>query len=421
MSRTKQTQRGDIMMQQNKMSKALIFAWAALFGLASGGASAADAEPVKIGVLTDMSGVYSALSGKGSVVAAQMAVEDFGGNVLGRPIQVIFADHQNKADVGVTKAREWFDVDHVDMITDMVNSSIGIAVQKLAAEKKKITMNTGAASTVLTNKECSPYGVHYVYDTYALANGTGRALMELGYKKWFFLTADYAFGQSLEKDATNVVNEMGGTVVGSIRHPLSAPDFSSYLVQAQSSGATVLAFADAGGDFTNAMKQAREFGMGGKGMTLAGLLVTDNDVKSLGLDVAQGMRFTTGFYWDMSPETRAFAERFRAKTGAMPNMVQAGDYSAVLQYLKAVQAAGNSNSDAVMSKLKSMSINDVFAKNGHIREDGRMVHDMYLVEVKTPAESKGAWDLLKVLKVIPGDQAFQPLSKSECPLVTKAK
>ncbi|MEW9899905.1 ABC transporter substrate-binding protein [Chitinivorax sp. PXF-14] len=394
-------------------SLALAFAsGAALAGPVSG-------DKVVIGVLTDMSGVYSSVAGKGSVAAAEMAVADFGGKVLGKPVSVVFADHQNKADIGVAKAREWFDKDGVDMIADLVNSSVGIGVQKLAGEKKRITINSGAGSTALTNKECTPYGVHYTYDTYAMANGTGRALVKQGLKDWFFITADYAFGQSLERDTTNVVKEMGGKVLGSVRHPLSTADFSSYLLQAQSSGAKAIGLANAGNDFTNAVKQAKEFGLTNSA-TLAGMLVFDSDIKSLGLPVAQGMMYTTGYYWDMNADTRGFANRFYSKTGMMPNMVQAGVYSSVTTYLKAVQAAGTDDSDAVIKKMKSLPINDFFAKNGKIREDGRMVHDMYLVQVKKPAESKSHWDLLKVLETIPGEHAYQPLSKSECPLIKKS-
>ncbi len=383
--------------------------------------TAAQAGPnaIKIGVLTDMSGVYSAIGGKGAVTAVQMAVDDFGGKVLGRPIQVVYADHQNKADIAVAKAREWFDNDNVDMVIDLLNSSVGIAVQKLGAEKKKIIINNGAGSTALTNAECSPYGVHYAYDTYALANGTGRAVVKEGKKNWFFLTADYEFGKALERDTSNVVKEMGGKVAGDVRHPLSTADFSSYLLQAQSSGANVVALANAGADFTNAVKQAREFGIMPK-QTVVGMLVFDSDVASLGLPVAQGMKYTTAFYWDMNPTTRAFAKRYFAKAGAMPTMVQAGDYSATMHYLKSIQAAGNDAPDAVMAKMKSTPIKDFFAANGKIREDGRMVHDMYLVEVKKPNESKDKWDMLKVVQTIPGDKAFLPLEKSECSLVKKA-
>ncbi|GAB2891944.1 ABC transporter substrate-binding protein [Microvirgula curvata] len=383
------------------------------------GQAQADANGVKIGVLTDMSGVYSAIGGKGAVTAVQMAVDDFGGQVLGKPIKVVSADHQNKADIGVAKAREWFDTQGVDMVVDLLNSSVGIGVQKLGTEKKRIVINNGSGSTALTNKECSPYGVHYTYDTFALANGTGRAMMKTGARNWFFLTADYAFGQSLEKDTSDVVREMGGKVVGTVRHPLSTSDFSSYLLQAQGSGANVVALANAGADFTNAVKQAREFGIMPK-QTVVGMLVFDSDIASLGLATAQGMKYTTAFYWDLNNDTRAFSQRYYKKTGAMPTMVQAGDYSSTMHYLKAVKSAGTVEAGAVMAKMRTTPINDFFARNGKIREDGRMVHDMYLVEVKKPADSKNKWDMLKVMQTIPGAQAFMPLSRSECPLVKKS-
>ncbi len=374
---------------------------------------------VKIGVLTDMSGVYSTLGGKGTQVAVEMAAKDFGGKVLGKPIVVIGADHQNKADIASAKAREWFDNEQVDMITGLLNTGCALAVQKLGGDKKRITMNTGAASTELTNKASTPYSIHYVYDTYALGKVTGQAVVQGGGKSWFFITADYAFGQSLEQNTTNFVTKFGGKAVGSVRHPLSSADFSSYLLQAQASGAQIIGLANAGGDTINAIKQAREFGIGQKGQKLVGLLIFDTDIKSLGLTVAQGMQFTSGFYWDRDEGTRAFAKRFFAIHKAMPTMDQAGAYSATMNYLKAIKAVGSDDPDAVMAKLKSMDISDFFAVHGKIRVDGRMVHDMYLMEVKKPAESKGEWDLLKIVKTIPGDEAFMPLSESTSPLVKK--
>ncbi len=374
---------------------------------------------VKIGVLTDMSGLYSTLGGKGTQVAVEMAVKDFGGTVLGKPIQVIGADHQNKADIASATAREWFDNEKVDMITGLLNSGCALAVQKVAGDKKRITMNTGAASTELTNKASTPYSIHYVYDTYALGKVTGQAVVQTGGKTWFFITADYAFGQSLEQNTTNFVNKLGGKVVGSVRHPLSTADFSSYLLQAQSSGAQIIGLANAGGDTINAIKQAREFGIGQKGQKLVGLLIFDTDIKSLGLNVAQGMQFTSGFYWDRDDATRAWSKRFFDIHKAMPTMDQAGAYSAAMNYLKAIKAAGTDDPDAVMAKLKSMDISDFFAVRGKIRIDGRMVHDMYLMEVKKPSESKGEWDLLKIIKTVPGDEAFMPLSESTSPLVKK--
>jgi len=374
---------------------------------------------VKIGVLTDMSGVYSTLGGKGTQVGVEMAVKDFGGKVLGKPIVVIGADHQNKADIASAKAREWFDNEKVDMITGLLNSGCALAVQKLGGDKKRITMNTGAASTELTNGAWTPYSIHYVYDTYALGKVTGQAVVQTGGKSWFFITADYAFGQSLEGNTSLFVKKLGGKVVGSVRHPLSSADFSSYLLQAQASGAQIIGLANAGGDTINAIKQAREFGIGQKGQKLVGLLIFDTDIKSLGLNVAQGMQFTSGFYWDRDEATRAFAKRFFAIHKAMPTMDQAGAYSATMNYLKAIKAAGTDDPDAVMAKLKSMDISDFFAVHGKIRVDGRMVHDMYLMEVKKPSDSKGEWDLLKIVKTVSGDEAFMPLSESTCPAVKK--
>ncbi len=374
---------------------------------------------VKIGVLTDMSGVYSTLGGKGTQVGVEMAVKDFGGKVLGKPIVVIGADHQNKADIASAKAREWFDNEKVDMITGLLNSGCALAVQKLGGDKKRITMNTGAASTELTNGAWTPYSIHYVYDTYALGKVTGQAVVQTGGKSWFFITADYAFGQSLEGNTSLFVKKLGGKVVGSVRHPLSSADFSSYLLQAQASGAQIIGLANAGGDTINAIKQAKEFGIGQKGQKLVGLLIFDTDIKSLGLNVAQGMQFTSGFYWDRDEATRAFAKRFFAIHKAMPTMDQAGAYSATMNYLKAIKAAGTDDPDAVMAKLKSMDISDFFAVHGKIRVDGRMVHDMYLMEVKKPSDSKGEWDLLKIVKTVSGDEAFMPLSESTCPAVKK--
>jgi branched-chain amino acid transport system substrate-binding protein len=373
---------------------------------------------VKIGVLTDMSGLYSDLGGKGSAIAAQMAVDDFGGKVLGAPIQVISADHQNKADLGASKAREWYEAEKVDMITDLLNSGVGIAAAKVAEQQKKIAINVGAASTRLTNEDCTPYTVHYAYDTFALANGTGKAIVKQGGDSWFFLTADYAFGHSLEKDTADVVKANGGKVLGQVRHPLNASDFSSFLLQAQSSKAKIVGLANAGGDTINSIKAANEFGLT-KNQSLAGLLVFITDVHSLGLQTAQGMLLTEGFYWDLNDETRKFGKRFFDKAKKMPSMIHAGVYSATLSYLKAVQAAGTDDADAVMAKLKSTPINDVFAKNGKIRVDGRMVHDMYLLQVKKPSESKYPWDYYTVKATIPADEAFQPLAKSTCRLVKK--
>ena len=374
---------------------------------------------VKIGVLTDMSGTYSDLAGPGSLLAVQMAVADF--QAKEKPdfkIEVISADHQNKGDISANKAREWIDRDQVDMIADLVTTSTALAVMKVAKEKNRITLVSGAASTPITNEQCTDINVHYTYDTYALATGTGRAVVKEGGKTWFFLTADYAFGKALEKDTAEVVLEEGGTRLGGVLHPFPAQDFSSFLLQAQSSGAQVIGLANAGNDTINAIKQAAEFGITPK-QSLAGLLMFITDIHSLGLKATQGMYLTTGFYWDLNDETRAWSKRFNEKKGRMPTMVQAGDYSMVYHYLTAVKAAGTDDTQAVMAKMKSTPINDFFAKNGKIRDDGRMVHDMYLAQVKKPEESKYAWDYYHIRQTIPADLAFMPLSKSKCPLVKK--
>ncbi|MBK4734413.1 ABC transporter substrate-binding protein [Noviherbaspirillum pedocola] len=379
-------------------------------------------DVVKIGVLTDMSGLYSDLSGEGSVTAAKMAVEDFGGKVLGKPIEVISSDHQNKSDIAAARAREWFDAQKVDMITDLVTSSTALAVVDVAHKKNRIAIVNGAGSSKLTNENCTPNSILYSWDTYALANGTANAVVKQGGDSWYFLTADYAFGQSLEKDAGNVVKANGGKVLGASRHPLNASDFSSFLLSAQTSGAKVIALANAGGDTDNAIKAAREFGITKSGkQSLAALLLTINDVHSVGLETAQGLYATDAFYWDYNDETRAWSKRFYAKmhNRKMPNMIHAGVYSSTIHYLKAVQAAGTDEAGAVMAKMREMPVNDFFAKNGRIRADGRMVHDMYLVQIKKPSESKGPWDYYNIKAVIPGDQAFQPLSQSTCPLVKK--
>jgi branched-chain amino acid transport system substrate-binding protein len=374
---------------------------------------------VKIGILTDMSGLYSDLGGQGSVIAAQMAADDFGGKVLGKSIEIISADHQNKPDIAANIAREWFDTQNVDMINDLLNSGVAIAVAKVTQQKNKVTIVNGAGSARLTNEDCTPNTIHYAYDTYALANGTGNAIVKQGGDTWFFLTADYAFGQSLEKDTSDVVKAAGGKVLGSVRHPLSTLDFSSYLLQAQASKAKIIGLANAGGDTINSIKAANEFGITSGGQSLAGLLVFISDVHSLGLKTAQGMMLTTGFYWDYNDDTRKWAPRFFDKHKKMPTMVQAGVYSSTMHYLKAVQAAGTDEAGAVMAKMKSTPVKDFFAANGKIREDGRMVHDMYLAQVKKPDESKYPWDYYTIKTVIPADQAFQPLSKSACSLVKK--
>jgi len=388
-------------------------------------AVAAQAQPVsddvvRIGVLTDLSGVYSAGSGPGAVRAVEMAVADFGGKVLGKRIEVVYADHQNKADIGASKAREWFDVGRVDMIVDLVNSAVAVAVQKTGAEKKRITITTAGGTIALTQQECSPYGVHYAYDTYALANGAGNAVLAEGGKNWFFLTADYAFGHSLEKDTRAVVEKRGGKVLGSVRHPLSTTDFSSYVLQAQAARPDIVALANAGGDFANAVKATREFGLVRDGKPrIVGLLVLLTDLKSLGLGTVQGMQYVDPWYWDYDDQTRAFAAKFQKVHPAMPTFSQAANYSAVTQYLKAVEAAGTDSADAVMQKLRATRFNDFFLRNATLRADGRMVRDMYLMEAKSPAQSRGEWDLASVKRVIPGDEAFMPLAQSACPLVRK--
>jgi branched-chain amino acid transport system substrate-binding protein len=372
---------------------------------------------LKIGVLSDMSGVYKALEGPGAVVAAKMAIEDFGGSVLGQPVEVISADHQNKPDIGASTAREWIDTKEVDMITALDNSSVALSVQGLANDKKVITMNTGAGTTALTEEQCTPYGIHYVYDTHALPVGTATAMVKNGGESWFFITADYAFGHSLRDNTGAVVESLGGEVVGNVNAPLSTNDFSSYLLQAQSSGADVIGLANAGQDTVNAIKQANQFRIVQSGQKLAGMLVFITDVHSMGLDIAQGLQFTTAFVWNQNDETRAWSERFFERHGAMPTMVHAGVYSAVTNYLKAVKETGTDDSDTVRAKLGEMTLNDMFVKNGSILPNGTMLHDMYLVEVKKPSESESEWDLLRVVSKIPAEQAFIPLSESKCPLV----
>ncbi len=398
---------------------ALAAASSLAFAQAAGSVKLSDGV-VKIGILTDMAGLYSDIAGQGAVVAVQMAIEDFKAQEKGKafPIELVVADHQNKGDVASNKAREWFERDHVDMITDLVTTSTALAVMPVAKEKNRITIVNGAASTPITGKQCTDTNVHYTYDTYALAHGTGQAVVKQGGDTWFFLTADYAFGQSLEQETTKVILANGGKVLGSVRHPFPGTDFSSFLLKAQASGAKVIGLANAGTDTTNSIKQAAEFGITPK-QTLAGLLMFISDVHTLGLKVTQGMYLTTGFYWDLNNETRAWSKRFFEKHKRMPTMVQAGNYSSTMHYLKAVKAAGTDDTQAVMKKMKDTPINDFFAKNGRIRVDGRMVHDMYLVQVKKPEESKAPWDYYHVRQVIPAKDAYMPLEQSECPLVKK--
>ena len=375
-------------------------------------------DVVRVGVLTDMSGLYSDIGGQGSVVAANMAAEDFGGTVLDKKIDVVSVDHQNKADVAAQKVREWIDRGGVDMITDALNSAVALATSKVVAEKKKILIDTGAASTRLTNEDCTPYTIHHTYDTYALANGTGRAVVKQGGDTWFFLTADYAFGHSLEQDTMNVVKETGGKVLGAVRHPLSASDFSSFLLQAKASKAKIIGLANAGGDTINSIKAANEFGLT-KTQNLAGLLVFVSDIHSLGLQATQGMYVTEAWYWDLNDQTRAWSKRFFEKTQKMPTMIHAGVYSATTMYLNAVKATGTDDADTVMAWLRANRHSDMFGSDMRLREDGRLVHDMYLFQVKKPSESKGPWDYYHVREKIAADQAFQPISLSRCPLLNR--
>ncbi len=380
---------------------------------------AQDKGPFRIGAIVDMSGVYSAHGGPGGVEAVKMAVEDFGGEILGRKIEVLSADYQNKLDVTAARAREWYDRDGVSMIIESTDSASALALQKLGKEKKKLTIFAGSASSSLTNENCSPYGIHYVYDTYALAHGTGAAVTQNGGESWFFITADYAFGHSLERDTSAVVKENKGKILGNVRAPLNTADFSSYLLQAQASGAKVIGLANAGTDTQTAVRQASEFGVTQGGQQLATLLVFLHDVKGMGLQAAQGLQFTTGFYWDRNDETRAFSKRFHDRHKGMPSMVQAGMYSATMHYLNAVKSAGTDDAEAVAEQMKKTPINDFYTHNGKIRADGRMVYDMFLAEAKKPSESTGPWDLLKINAVIPADKAWRPLSESTCPLVKK--
>ncbi|SDM47154.1 amino acid/amide ABC transporter substrate-binding protein, HAAT family [Oryzisolibacter propanilivorax] len=371
-------------------------------------------DKVKIGFITDMSSLYADVEGKNGAVAIQMAIDDFGGKVLGKPIELLTADHQNKADIAASKAREWIDTQDLTMLFGGTNSGTALAAAKVAAEKKRVYFNSGAGSSALTNDQCTPYTVHYAYDTVALAKGTGAAVVKNGGKSWFFLTADYAFGHALEADTAKVVKEAGGTVVGSVRHPLNASDFSSFLLQAQNSKAQILGLANAGGDLINSIKAAKEFGIN-KTMKMAGLLVFLTDVHSLGLKNTEGLLLTTSWDWNLNDQTRAFGKKFFDKTKRMPTDIQAADYSATMNYLKAVQAAGTTDADKVMEKLKSTPIDDFYAK-GTIRPDGRFAHDMYLMQVKSQSESKQPWDYYKVVAKLPADQVWTTKTESKCAL-----
>jgi branched-chain amino acid transport system substrate-binding protein len=393
---------------------------ASVLVLSASAALAQSKPPLKLGAILDMSGLYADITGAGSETAAKMAAEDFGGEVLGRKIEIIAADHLNKADLAASIARDMLDNQGVEAIIDVAASATALAAGEIAKARNKIVIFNGPGSIRLSNEACGPYTVHYVFDTFAQANVTGLAAVKQGLDSWFFLTADYAFGQDLEKDTASVVQKSGGKVLGSVRHPLNTSDFSSFLLQAQSSKAKVIGLANAGGDTINAIKQASEFGlMRSGGQKLSPLLAFITDIDSIGLETAQGLLLAEAFYWDLNDDTRAFSKRFAQRIKRMPTAAQAGIYSSVGHYLKAVKAAGSTDAAAVMKIMKETPINDMFAKNGKIREDGRMVHDMYLFEVKKPSESKGRWDDYKLLATIPGNEAFQPLEASRCPLVKK--
>ncbi len=373
---------------------------------------------VKIGVLTDMSGAYSGNVGPGSVLATKLAIEDFGGKVAGKPIEMIAADHLNKADVGAGRAREWIDREGVDVVTELGNSAVALAVMNIAAEKNRMTMVTGAGASRITGEDCKPNNVMWVYDTYALAKVGTLPLVQDGAKKWYFVTADYAFGHSLEGDGMRFIKQGGGEIAGSSRYPFPGNDFSSFLISAQSSGADAVAFASAGADLQNEIKQANEFGLANK-QKLVAMLMSITDVHGVGLEAAKGMNFAESFYWDMDDDSRKFAQRFFKELGKMPTALQAGQYSAVLNYLRAVEKSGTDKTEDVMKTLREMPIKDAFARNAKLRSDGKLVHDMYLVSVKSPQESKAPWDYYNIVKTVPGDQAFNPLSESKCPLVAK--
>jgi branched-chain amino acid transport system substrate-binding protein len=382
-------------------------------------AAAQQKDAIRIGVLTDMTGPFSDISGPGAVTAVALAVADFGGSVLGRRIDVLSADHQNKPDIGSAIAREWFDRERVVMVADLGSSAVALAVMDLAVANDRVAIINGASTSVITNEKCTPNSVHYTWDTYALAKTTASAVVKRGGDTWFFLTVDYAFGHALARDTSAFVKAAGGRVLGEVRHPLNTADFSSFLLQAQASGAKIIGLATAGSDLINAIKSAAEFGITRSGQNLAALAYNLNDNVALGLQVAQGLLLTEAFYWDMNEETRAWSKRFFERFGKMPTSTQAGDYSSTIHYLKAVQAAGTTDAKAVMAKMREMPINDFFAKSGRIRIDGRMVHDMYLAQVKSPSESKGAWDFYKILATVAGDEAFRPLAESACPLVKR--
>jgi branched-chain amino acid transport system substrate-binding protein len=398
-------------MKFNKIAGACALTLAA----ATGAHAQVSGDVIKIGLITDMSSVYADIDGQGGVEAIKMAIADMGGTVAGKKIEVLFADHQNKADIAAAKAREWFDTQGLDMLIGGTNSGTALAMSKVAAEKKKPFLVVGAATSALTNDQCTPYTVHWAYDTVALSKGTGNAVVKAGGKSWYFLTADYAFGAALQNDTSKVVTAAGGTIVGSVKHPLNASDFSSFLLQAQSSKAQILGMANAGGDTINTIKAANEFGVT-KTMKLAGLLIFINDIHSLGLKTTQGMYLTDSWYWNRDPEARAWSRKFFDKMKRMPSSIQAGDYSATLQYLNAVKATGSDDGDKVLAQMRKTKINDVFAKGGYIREDGRMVHDMYLMQVKSPDKSTEPWDYYNVAETIKGEAAWTTKADTKCPL-----
>ena len=390
----------------------------ALSALMTSGALAQNAEPLRIGVLTDLTSWGRDNSGPGSVEAAKMAVEEFGPTVLGRKIEILSADHQMKPDVGMSVARSWIERDNVVAIVDVPNSAIGIAVHNLAKEKNRIALLSGPGSSAITDELCSPNTVHFTYDTYALAKVTGAAVAKEGGKNWFFITADYAFGHQLERDATRFIKEYGGNIAGGVRHPTNTPDFSSFVLQAQASNADVIGFANAGQDTDNAIKQAGEFGLGQKAK-LVGLLMFDTDVHAIGLKAAQGTYMTTASYWDMNDATRAWSKKFMERAKTAPTMIQTGVYGSILHYLKAIKAAGTDEASKVMAKMREIPIEDTFVKGGKLREDGRVIRDIYLARVKKPEQSKGPWDYLEIMQTVKGEDAFRPVSESKCPLLKK--
>jgi branched-chain amino acid transport system substrate-binding protein len=404
-----------------KLLTSMLGGAALCFATMAGAEAQVSDNVIKIGVLNDQNGLYADITGHGSFIAAQMAAEDMGGTVLGAPIQFLEADTQNKPDVASTIARQWIDEKQVDVIADGAASSTALAIQEITKEKKRIFLASGPASSDFTGKFCSPYGFQWTYDTYALAKGTGGAMVKQGGDSWFFITADYAFGYALEADTGNFVKNAGGKVLGAVRAPLSTQDFSSFLLQAQASKANVIGLANAGADFSNSLKQASEFGIVAAGQKLAALLVQITDINSLGLKTAQGVVFTDPFYWDRDEQSRAFGKRFMAKHGGKaPSAVQAGTYSATLSYLRAVKAAGTDDADKVRAQLLKAKLDTPMDRNGWVREDGRVMHEMLLVEIKKPEESKYPWDYEKILSVIPADQAWRPLGEGNCPYVKKS-